>query len=495
MGLDMFKKPTLTGFAALVALSSPAFSAPRAKQPLTEAPKVHVGRLLHNSEANKARTGVIQHDQSKTFRGYTLFTPRSNTGTFLIDMDGKVVHKWDLPEGMAILKQAKLLENGNLLRMIKPAGRGSLASAEAKGGSGGTLQEVDWEGNIVWEYYSNARNRRAKNDFIRLANGNTLFLAYDQRTAKEALEKGMTEKRLGGVEMVYPMKVVEVNPQKKIVWEWRFWDHYSSAKNGNVNDPGKVDLNIVGTDNPEQNQDMTHSSIMNYDPVSDKILLTSRHTSEIYVIDHSTVNYKDPAAGIAKAAGPAGDILARYGNPANYKAGKPSSATSYGDRKFYCQHGPNWVGERLPGAGHILVLNNGVGRPGGDYGSIHEIDPKTGKDVWVWTVEDPASFAPQHNGSAQRLPNGNTLSVNGPAAVIFEITSSGEVVWEYKIAGPAGGGTRRGGQAGPRAGQQRAGGPGGGRRRGGGDRIENAIRYAPDYPGLKGRIGISASRQ
>lgn len=483
----MHRRIPLTGFTVVFALLLPVSYAAGPKGPLTEAPKVHVGKLLHNSEANKGKTGLIQHDRSKAFAGYTIFTPRSNTSTFLLDMDGNVVHKWDLPEGMAILKLAKLLENGNLLRMVKPAGTGSLASPEAKAGPGATLQEVDWDGNVVWEYFSESRNQRAKNDLIRLPNGNTLFLAYDERTAREALEKGMTAERLGGVEVVFPMKVVEVNPEKEIVWEWCFWDHYSSAKHGNTNEPGKLDINIVATTNPLQNQDMTHSSIMNYSPETGRILLTSRHASEIYVIDHGTVNYKDPAAGIAKAAGPAGDFLARYGNPANYGAGKPNSATSYGDRKFYAQHGPNWIGPGLAGAGHILVLNNGVDRPDGSYGSIHEIDPETGKDVWVWMAEDPSSFAPSHNGSAQRLPNGNTLSVNGTSAVIFELTPSGEVVWEYKVPGPAGQ------DAGPRAESRQArgrqGGQGGGRQGGrGGQRIENAIRYSPDYPGLKGRI-------
>ncbi len=60
-------------------------------------------------------------------------------------------------------------------------------------------------------------------------------------------------------------------------------------------------------------------------------------------------------------------------------------------------------------------------------------------EAWFggWMAEDPASFAPSHNGSAQRLPNGNTLSVNGTSAVIFELTPGGEVVWEYKVPGPA----------------------------------------------------------
>ncbi|MBW1915674.1 MAG: hypothetical protein JRI86_12195, partial [Deltaproteobacteria bacterium] len=57
--------------------------------------------------------GVTKND-AKAFKGYTLFSPMSNTVTYLIDMNGGVVNTWtsDYTPGQA----SYLLEDGNLLR-------------------------------------------------------------------------------------------------------------------------------------------------------------------------------------------------------------------------------------------------------------------------------------------------------------------------------------------------------------------------------------------
>jgi hypothetical protein len=41
------------------------------------------------------------------------------------------------------------------------------------------------------------------------------------------------------------------------------------------------------------------------------------------------------------------------------------------------------------------------------------------------------SFYTHKNGSAQRLPNGNTLICEGDKGRAFEVTKEGEIVWEW----------------------------------------------------------------
>jgi len=57
--------------------------------------------------------GLIQC-KNGAFEGYTLFAPLRSTKTYLIDMQGKVVHTWKsmAPPGNAVY----LLGNGHLLR-------------------------------------------------------------------------------------------------------------------------------------------------------------------------------------------------------------------------------------------------------------------------------------------------------------------------------------------------------------------------------------------
>ena len=60
-------------------------------------------------EAVYGPTELTYYDRAKAFNGYTLFKPESGAFTYLIDMEGKVVHKWP-----GTLNNPQLLDNGNI---------------------------------------------------------------------------------------------------------------------------------------------------------------------------------------------------------------------------------------------------------------------------------------------------------------------------------------------------------------------------------------------
>ncbi len=465
--------------------------------PITRMPHAEKGKLESVTVSGALRfderdrdyegsTGTIQYDADRSFGGYTLFSPTAARASYLIDMRGQVVHKWDLPHGMSVFKQVYLLPNGNLLRGIKPSER-----VMDKQGPGGTLQELDWNGALVWEYRSLDPNTRLREDYVRLPNGNTIFLAFEQVSREAAIGLGASAERIGaGVETLWPNKVVEIEPSGRTVWEWRFWDHYSSDRERNTRDPGRVDINLVEAPIAEINRDMSHSSTLDYDPVSDRVLISARITSEIYLIDHSTADADDPARGIAAARGPAGAILQRFGNPGNYGAGLPQRGSDPGDRLFFAQHGPGWIEADLPGAGHLLVHNNGVGRAGvepgsfvggalqilrrfllsntDDYATVDEIDPASGEVVWRFRAAHPQAISSFVMGGAQRLPNGNTHVTSGQHGHLFEVTPNGAVVWEY-LSPVSSFGPQQHPLPYPL------------------HNIQNSRRYAADHPALQGR--------
>ncbi len=74
--------------------------------------------------------------------------------------------------------------------------------------------------------------------------------------------------------------------------------------------------------------------------------------------------------------------------------------------------------------GNILVFNNG-----NKDSQIIEVNPLDLKIVWRY--EDPGSFFTRTRGSNQRLPNGNTLITESDTGYVFEVTTDGEVVWEF----------------------------------------------------------------
>jgi hypothetical protein len=104
----------------------------------------------------------------------------------------------------------------------------------------------------------------------------------------------------------------------------------------------------------------------------------------------------------------------------------------------------------LPGAGNILVFDNGgaAGYGSPNPGSVNgvgnairpnsrvlEFNPVTLELVWQYSAaaagEDATSFFSHYISSAQRLPNGNTLINEGAGGRIFEVTPKYEIVWEY----------------------------------------------------------------
>jgi len=97
----------------------------------------------------------------------------------------------------------------------------------------------------------------------------------------------------------------------------------------------------------------------------------------------------------------------------------------------------SWGADRLRGPhdatvldnGHIMVFDNGaaLGRS-----RVIELDPLAGRIVWQYQAPRPSDFYTLSRGSNQRLPNGNTLITDSDHGWAFEVTSTGELVWEYR---------------------------------------------------------------
>ena len=65
------------------------------------------------SIAKTALKGVTHYDPSKAFEGYTLFAPFMTTDVWLINMEGYIVHRWQMPNRCG--GHGVLLSNGHLL--------------------------------------------------------------------------------------------------------------------------------------------------------------------------------------------------------------------------------------------------------------------------------------------------------------------------------------------------------------------------------------------
>lgn len=233
----------------------------------------------------------LQHCSPDAFAGYTLLVPLGSTTTYLIDTFGREVHSWPSEYRPGLV--AYLLENGNLLRAASTTG---VASGFPMGG-GGRVEEIDWTGNLVWKYDCFTNDQLCHHDIERLPNGNTLLIAWETKTADQAMAAGRDPKTVE--DRLFPDAVIEVEPTGssggKVVWEWHAWDHLiqdydqTKANFGVVAEhPELIDINTGTT--ARDVADWNHLNAVDYNVERDQILLSSHTLNEIWIVDHSTTD-------------------------------------------------------------------------------------------------------------------------------------------------------------------------------------------------------------
>lgn len=130
-----------------------------------------------------------------------------------------------------------------------------------------------------------------------------------------------------------------------------------------------------------------------------------------------------------------------------WRLGPDFSETEYGP--ISGQHHAHMIPAGLPGAGNVLVLDNGSAAgfgagPDGSltsvlhnrgYSRVLEIDPVSLEIVWSYEQPTMAKdgtprFFAFNLGSVQRLPDGNTLILDGNAGRLFEVDPAETIVWE-----------------------------------------------------------------
>jgi hypothetical protein len=136
-----------------------------------------------------------------------LYAPLLRT-TYLIDNDGRVVHKWESTYGPS--GSVYLLENGNLLRGAKEPG----APVFKGGGAGGRIQEFSWDGELLWDWTYATENHLLHHDIERLPNGNILAIAWEAKSAKDANQAGRRVE-LTPEAGLWPDHVIEIEPSAR----------------------------------------------------------------------------------------------------------------------------------------------------------------------------------------------------------------------------------------------------------------------------------------
>lgn len=370
--------------------------------------------------------------------GLTLYQPFSGDTAYLIDDTGAVVESWanTTTPGLSVY----MLPDGDVMQTRNIAVGGA--------GTGGGLERYSYDGTLEWSFSFFTSTLIPHHDIEVLPNGNVLMIAWEEIGGSAAVAAGRDPASTGST--FAPDAIYEIMPTGpttgSVVWEWHSIDHVVQQFDAQKPNFGQVSSHPELIDiNYGPSGDWLHFNGIDYNADLDQIAISVPNFDEIWIIDHSTTTAE--AAGHSGGnSGMGGDLLYRYGNPLAYGRGTVS------DQVFYFIHDIQWIEEDRPGAGNLMVFNNGSGRPSGDWSSVDEWVPPVdaqghytlvpgmpyGPDQLAWTYSDPGNFFSAIMSGCERLENGNTLICEATAGRLFEVTDSGTTVWNY--VNPFGGG-------------------------------------------------------
>ena len=331
-------------------------------------------------EGERDRAGVTRHDPSRSCPGLNLFNPRDETRAFLMDMDGSLLHEWqastDQDNGWQHIEMAP---GGDLLAIVKDH----------------LFTRLDWSSHILW-----TRKLRLHHD-IALAGDGAIYaptrsekMVWLDGAAIPILDdyvgiltpSGLPKQRISLFEMIGPLI-----PEQRIV-RIRDWIERRNLR-GMLAEPGVFEKIRFSPDTPPDVFHLNAIEIIDRDIPGlcgkNDLLISVRELDTIAILNV-----------------PEKKIL-----------------WSWGPGELEEQHHPSLLEN-----GNILIFDNGVRR---GFSRVIEVDPSTGEIVWQYRDHPPEDFFSRSRGSSQRLPNSNTLITESDKGRAFEVTRSGEVVWEF----------------------------------------------------------------
>lgn len=324
--------------------------------------------------------------------GVTINEPGVSEGYFIIpegpivymlDADGTQLHSWTPLSGWTYVTRP--LDNGHLL----------VKTTVTEGVYG--IVELDWNSNVVWAFTQPPAGFPAETEFhhdwIRLDNGNTMILARYQGLYPQVSDR-----------IIMNDFIIEVNPAGEIVWEWYTADHFDEF--GFTQE--RIDMIYA------EGGDWSHMNSVSVIPDN------TFHSDPRFMPGNLIVSYR--YQGIAVIDRATGEIV------------------WFKEDDTIGQHDATMIPGDYPGGGNILTFDNGWSAKWvRDYNRFHsrilEIDPVTKEIAWEYDAQSSnlpqwTFFSPSASG-VQRLPGGNTLICETTSGRVFEITPTGELVWEF----------------------------------------------------------------
>jgi len=335
----------------------------------------------------RGKAGVTKSCPGGTYDGLTLYTSGDTQAAYLIDMAGRVVHRWArplssiwdpsratnelVPDDKVYWRAAHVYPNGDLL--VVCVGYGITPWGLA-------LVRLDKDSELVWSYQKNTHH-----DLDVGRDGRIYALTHEIRSAPpeglESLTSPLIDDRIvilddGGHEL-QSISILEAIRDSEYVDV--ILDELKYKKDGDV-----LHANSVAVIEPAVAARLSFAE-------PGQILVCLREINLIAVVDPPTAR-----------------VVWMMRGPWH----RPHEAEFLSDGKL------------------MIFDNRGNLGPDG-LSRIIEVDPDTDQIMWSYTGDADAPLFSKIRARQQRLPNGNTLITDSDGGRLLEVTRAGGTVWEF----------------------------------------------------------------
>lgn len=350
------------------------------------------GQTASWRDARTSKTGVTLHREGEAFEGYTLYSYGGQSGAWLMDMSGEVVHRWEAPfhevwedpphvdnpspESMITWVDSHVFPNGDAI---------GLYTANSASPWGYGLVKVDVDSEVLWR-----APIQAHHEFDVEPDGTIYTLSHRLGPAGDAAphlrskssettvlrdylvildSDGNVERRISILEAFIRADYPHLLRWPKITEAW---------------DP----LHANSVDVADREQASHHEFL---DPGD--VLLSMRSMSLLAVLDPESERI------VWASRGP-----------------------------WFAQHDAQFIGDGL------VSLYDNIGDTGPVGGTrILEYSIPRRKIVWTYSGTPEHPLWSKSRGHHDRLPNGNILITESRGGRLLEVTRQGRRVWEYYV--------------------------------------------------------------
>jgi hypothetical protein len=323
------------------------------------------------SRKRSAPDVVVRHDRESVFAGLNFYVSGHAPEATLIDMEGRVLHRWargfrdvwpDYPvsdehRGTAHWRRAYLYENGDILAIYEGLG----------------MVKLDRDSNVLW-----AAPLRTHHDLQVMPEGDIYTLAYEAHVVP----------RVHSERPILDDFFLVLGPDGGVKKRVSILEAFENS------DYSRLVQSLFG-----RSGDIFHTNTVDVldGRIADEMPSFARGNVLIYILKMQILAVLDLEQ----------------------------------ERIVWARHDPVWQSHdpKILPNGNLLIFDNIANKKKAS--RVVEYQAVSREPAWIYEGSEQESFFSMFCGTAERLPNGNTLIVESDNGRAFEVTSAGAIVWEF----------------------------------------------------------------